>query len=62
MHKIYIDLGKYNFLNQILQMIYSTIVSSTINLILKLISLSGKNILLIKRQPNVKCAIKILTK
>ena len=58
MHKIYIDLGKYNFLNQFLQMIYSTIVSSTINLILKLISLSGKNILLIKRQPNVKCAIK----
>ena len=58
MHKIYIDFGKYNFLNQILQMLYSTIVSSTINFILKLISLSGKNILLIKQQPNIKCAIK----
>ena len=58
MHKIYIDFGKYNFINQILQMLYSTIVSSTINFILKLISLSCKNILLIKQQPNIKCVIK----
>ena len=58
MHKIYMDFGKYNYLNQILQMFYSTIISAAINLILKLISLSGKNILLIKKQPNIKCAIK----
>ena len=48
MHKIYIELGKNKIINQLPQMIYSLIISSTINLLLKSISLSGKNIILIK--------------
>ena len=58
MHKIYIELGKNKIINQLPQMIYSLIISSTINLLLKSISLSGKNIILIKSQPDLEIALK----
>ena len=48
-HKIYIDEGKYNFIFQIAQIIYSTIISSIILLIIKFLSLSEKDILEIKK-------------
>jgi hypothetical protein len=50
MHKIYIELGKYKFINQLPKTIYSCFISSTINFLLRITSLSGKNILLIKKQ------------
>ena len=56
MNKINEDKGTYNFLNQIPQILYSTIISSIINMILKLLSLSEKQILIIKSQTNYKDA------
>ena len=58
MHKLYIELGKNKIINQLPQMIYSLIISSTINLLLKSMSLSGKNIILIKSQPDLEFALK----
>ena len=50
MHKIHKDNGKFNFLFQIPQILYSTIISAIINMILKQLSLSEKNILAIKQE------------
>ena len=49
-HKIYKDEGIYNFIYQLPQIIYSTIISSAINTIIKFFSLSEKNILKVKRE------------
>ena len=56
MHRIYEDLGKFNILLQLAQILYSTLVSSVINTLLKLFSLSEKDILRIKRQKTLKKA------
>ena len=48
MNKINEDHGKYDFLYQIPQMFYSTLISACINILLKLLSLSEKQILDIK--------------
>ena len=61
MHKIYIELGQFIFINQLPQMVYSTLISSTINALLKFISLSGKNILAIKKVPNYEYVLKKAT-
>ena len=53
MHKIHKDNGEYNFLFQIPQILYSTIISAVINALLKRLSLSEKNILDIKRQYDI---------
>ena len=58
MHKIYKDNGAFNIICQIPQIIYSTFVSSIINLLLKTLSLSQKNILEIKKKKNLQIAIK----
>ena len=39
MHKIYLDYGKYNFLSHIPQIIYSVIISESIDTFLKYLSL-----------------------
>ena len=44
MHKIFLDYGKYNFIQQIPQIIYSTIISETFDVLLKFLSLSEKEI------------------
>ena len=49
MHKIYIDDGAYNLSYQIVQIVYSSLISSILNLILKVLALSEKNILEIKQ-------------
>ena len=59
MHKIHEDNGKYNFLFQIPQILYSSIVSTIINILLKVLSLSEKNILILKQKDDVNEAIKI---
>ena len=48
MHKIYEDNGSFNFIYQIPQIIYSTIISSLINILVKTLSLTQKNILELK--------------
>ena len=50
MHKIYEDQGAFNFLYHIPQILYSTIISSVINMIVKKLSLSENNILEIKKE------------
>ena len=45
MHKIYIDHGVYNILYQIPKILYSSIISSVLNTILKTLALTEKNIL-----------------
>ena len=58
MHKIYIDNGAYNIIYQIPQILYSTLVSSLTNMILKQLSLSQKNILQIKQEKDKQIAMK----
>ena len=48
MHEIYEDNGSFNILHQIPLILYSSIISSVINIFLKQLSLSEKNILEIK--------------
>ena len=48
MHKMFLDYGKYNFIQQIPQIIYSTIVSQIIELILCYLSLTDKHYYQIK--------------
>ena len=44
MHKIYLDYGKYNFIQQIPQIIYSTIVSQFLQIFICFLSLTDKHI------------------
>ena len=48
MHKIYVDKGKFNFLFQLPQILYSSIISIGISTIIRTLSLSEKNIIIIK--------------
>jgi hypothetical protein len=50
LHKIYEIQGKYNFIYQIPNILYSTIITSFINIIIKYLSLTEKNILEIKKE------------
>jgi hypothetical protein len=50
MHKIYVDNGKFNFLFQLPQIIYSSIITVGINTIIRTLSLSEKNIIMIKKE------------
>ena len=58
MHKIYEEKGAFNIISQIPQIIYSSGVSSIINMILKMLSLSESNILMIKQEKNYNIAQK----
>ena len=55
MHKMFLDYGKYNFIQQIPQIIYSTIVSQLIELLLCYLSLTDKHYYQIKNL-NIKTA------
>ena len=48
MHKIYEDGGKFDFIYQIPQILYSTLISSVLIMIVKMTALTEKNILKIK--------------
>ena len=50
MHKIYEEKGKFQFLYQLPQIIYSSIISSVLNTLLKLLALSEGDILKSKRK------------
>ena len=62
MHQIYEDQGDFNFIYQIPQIIYSTIISSSIKLILTNLSLTENNIIEIKKYKNYKMAQKEMKK
>ena len=52
MHKIYMDEGSFNFIYQLPQIIYSSIISSVLNIILKLLALSEGDIIKFKKNKN----------
>ena len=52
MHKIYIDEGSFNFIYQLPQIIYSTIISNIIDYLVKFLALSEDNILKLKQEKN----------
>ena len=58
MHKIYKDNGKYDLMYQIPQILYSSIISSIITVILKNLSLSQKSIIKIKQTSDINIMIK----
>ena len=51
-HTIYEEEGIFNFINNLPQIIYSTVISSVINFIIKTLSLTEKTILEIKQEKN----------
>ena len=54
MHKIYEDEGSFNFIYQLPKIIYSSLISSVLNILLKLLALSQKNIINFKGDKNTK--------
>ena len=62
MHKIYINNGEFDIINQIPQILYSSIITSIINVILKYLSLSEKAILSIKKIKELSLCLKISEK
>ena len=58
MHQIYKDKGKMNLLYHIPQIIYSSLITSVINTILRQLSLSENNILSIKNLKNMNMSYK----
>ena len=53
MHKIYLDYGKYNFVCQIPQIVYSTIISELFDVFFKYLSLSEKEVYKTKYITNI---------
>ena len=53
MHKIYIDEGKFNFIYQISQIIYSSLISAAIDMLVKFLSLTEKSVLEIKGEKEI---------
>ena len=49
MHKIYLDYGKYNFIAQIPQILYSTIASESLDVLLRYLALTEKDIYRIQK-------------
>ena len=58
MDKIYVDNGMFNFIFQLPQIIYSSLVSTVINMILQKLSISEAQILDMKKEKDVKKAKK----
>ena len=59
MHQIYESSGTINYLNQIVSILYSSLIPSIINVILKQLSLSENSILKLKQQTDLKKAMKM---
>ena len=57
MHKIHEDNGAFNIIYQLPQIIYSSVISAIINVLLKNLSLSEKNILFLKQIKDLKVAL-----
>ena len=50
MHRIYVDQGRFNFIYQIPHILYSTIITSVIDTIIKYLSLSEKDVIKAKKE------------
>ena len=53
-HKIYIEEGSFNFIYQLPQIIYSSLISAVISTLIKYLGLSQKEIIKIKQEKNLK--------
>ena len=62
MNKIYEDNGAYNFIYQLPQIFYSSLISVVVNMLLKMLSLSEKQILDIKREADTEKAKELAEK
>ena len=62
MNKIYEDNGAYNFIYQLPQIFYSSLISVVVNMLLKMLSLSEKQILDIKREADPEKAKELAEK
>ena len=60
MHQIYEDEGDFNFVYQIPQILYSTIISTVIKMIISFLSLTEKNFIQLKNKKSKKLALKEL--
>ena len=58
MHEIYKSNGKYNIILKIPQLLYSSLISTFINLILRTLSLSENGLLAIKKQKSLQSGLK----
>ena len=58
MHNIYKSEGQLDLLSQIPHIFYSTVISSIISIVIKMLALSNKNMLKIKQINNTKKAMK----
>ena len=54
MHKIYLDEGNFNFIYQISQIIYSSIISSVLSLLTEYLALTEINILELKKEKKIE--------
>ena len=62
MNKIYEDNGYYDIIFQLPQILYSTLISTIVNTILKSLSLSEKQMLIIKKEKNINKAKEVASK
>ena len=62
MHKIYKDYGKYSFINQLLQTIYSFLVEYVIEILIGFLSYTDKNMFQIRQLEDVDSINKVLGK
>ena len=53
-HKIYVDKGTFDFIYQIPQIFYSTIISAVITLLIKFLSLSDNKVIELKKSNNIE--------
>ena len=53
MHKIYVDEGKFNFIYQIPKIIYSSLISTVIHIIISKLSLTEKDVLKLKEEKDI---------
>ena len=57
MHNIFIDNGSYNIISELPKILFSTLITSVINILLKILSLSEKNFLSVKHEKDLKLLI-----
>ena len=57
MHKIYEEKGFFNLINQLPQILYSTLISAFINMLMKKLALSGMEVIELKKKKDKEEAL-----
>ena len=57
MHKIYIDRGQYYFVHRLPEKIIASLITTVLDVIIRILSLSERNIIKIKRESDINRAI-----